>query len=125
MQFSATLTHGRILRGRCFRLHYRPPDDSDAPARLGLTVSRRVDKRAAGRNRIKRQGRERFRRWATALPAGDYVLVAASNAAAAANPVLREDLDRLFAQVCALKPPSAAGTMPPCPPRAPANFLPN
>lgn len=125
MQFSATLSHGRILRGRCFRLHYRPADAADAAARLGLTVSRRVDKRATGRNRIKRQGRERFRHWRTALPAGDYVLVAASNAAEASNPVLREDLDHLFGQLSALKPPPAAGTMPPCPPRAPANFLPN
>ena len=49
---------------------------SEAPARLGLAVSRKVDPHAVGRNRIKRVLRDQFRKLRAQLPGGDYVLVA-------------------------------------------------
>ena len=49
---------------------------SEAPARLGLAVSRKVDPHAVGRNRIKRTLRDAFRHVRGQLPPGDYVVVA-------------------------------------------------
>jgi len=43
-------------------------------ARLGLIVPKRLAKASSLRNAIKRQGREAFRLFSPALPAGDVVL---------------------------------------------------
>jgi ribonuclease P protein component len=56
---------------------------TETPPRLGLAVSRKVDTRAVGRNRIKRTLRENFRHLRAQLVGGDYVVVARSAAAAA------------------------------------------
>ncbi len=48
-----------ISSDRCFKVLARR-NESDC-SRLGMTVSRRVDRRAVGRNRIKRVIRESFR----------------------------------------------------------------
>jgi ribonuclease P protein component len=84
-----------------------------APARLGITVSKRVDKRAVGRNRIRRQIRECFRLQRATLPPGDYVVLALSEAARQDNAALREELLSLFERARTLKPRVAAVTMPP------------
>ena len=61
-------------------LHWLP---ADTPARLGLAVSRKVDTRAVGRNRIKRVLREQFRTIRQQMAPGSYVAVARTAAAAA------------------------------------------
>ena len=48
-----------VSSDRCFKVLARR-NESDC-SRLGMTVSRRVDRRAVGRNRIKRVIRESFR----------------------------------------------------------------
>ena len=111
-QFQATFAEGRRLNGQYFRLHARIADTGDATPRLGITVSKRVDKLAVGRNRLKRQARETFRRQRASLPPGDYVLLARPEAAKADNPTLRADLEQLFKRASTLKPPAAPGTMP-------------
>jgi len=58
---------------------------TDTPARLGLVVSRKVDKRAVGRNRIKRVLRETMRHVYPALGSGDYVVLARPDAKTAEN----------------------------------------
>jgi ribonuclease P protein component len=78
----------------------------DAPARLGLAVSRKVDTRAVMRNRIKRQLRAQ-------LPGGDYVIVARAPAAKATASQLRATFERVLSRAGALPPPAAGGTMPP------------
>lgn len=83
------------------------------PARLGLAVSRKVDKRAVGRNRIKRQLREQFRQLRSQLPPGDYVIVARPPASAANAEQLRSTFIRVLVRAGALPPPAADGTMPP------------
>lgn len=108
-QFQATFAEGRRLNGHYFRLHARPGGDV---ARLGITVSKRVDKLAVGRNRLKRQARECFRTLRAILPPGDYVLLARPEAAKADNPAIRADLRQLFERACTLKPPATPGTMP-------------
>lgn len=130
-QFQTVFREGRRLQGASFRLHARlasPADGAtvtpspdvpvaaaptDAIARLGITVSKRVDKRAVGRNRIRRQVRECFRLQRATLPPGDYVVLALSEAARQDNATLREELLSLFERARTLKPRGAAVTMPP------------
>ncbi len=76
-----------------------------APPRLGLAVSRKVDPRAVGRNRIKRSLREAFRRRRADLAPGAYVVVARQAAAALDNRALVETFQRLLARIGALPPP--------------------
>ncbi len=64
-------------------------------ARLGLTVSRRVAKRAVARNRLKRLSREVFRCQQN-LPPLDFVILAHKAAPEAENAVLRASLQRHF-----------------------------
>ena len=80
--------------------------------RLGLAVSRKVDKRAVGRNRIKRALRDEFRRLRSQLPPGDYVVVARVGAAKAAPSELRAAFVRSLGRAGALPAPATTGTMP-------------
>lgn len=119
-QFQATFAEGQRLNGQYFRLHARVLADAGS-ARLGITVSKRVDKLAVGRNRLKRQAREAFRAARAALPAGDYVLLAKSEAKNADNAAVRRDLERLLERARSLKAPAAPGTMPGSAETAPAS----
>lgn len=119
--FTRCFANGTRLSGAAFRLHVRfaePSDPLSTPARLGLAVSRRVDKRAVGRNRLKRIARDSFRHRCAALPAADYVLVAKAAAAAMTAEAVRIELTRLWqrAAALALKPILSPGTMPASPP---------
>ena len=80
--------------------------------RLGLAVSRKVDKRAVGRNRIKRALRDEFRRLRSDLPPGDYVVVARAGAAKAGCAELRAAFLRSLARAGALPASATTGTMP-------------
>ncbi len=64
-------------------------------ARLGLTISRRMAKRAVDRNRLKRLARETFR-MQPQLPPWDFVVLARAGADRAERSVLRESLQRHF-----------------------------
>ncbi|MBS7458962.1 ribonuclease P protein component [Coralloluteibacterium stylophorae] len=124
LRVRASADYGRVfadcrrVHGKAWRLHVQlrtaqPSGEADRDVpRLGLAVSRRVSKRAVERNRIKRTGRESFRRVAASLPPGDYVLVAKPEAATCDNAALRADLERLWARVATLNPPGGDGTMP-------------
>ncbi|HAS87618.1 MAG TPA: ribonuclease P protein component [Candidatus Competibacteraceae bacterium] len=72
--------------------------------RLGLAVSRKVAKSAVARNRLKRIGRESFRRHQRDLGGLDCVLLGRSGASEQDNAVLFASLERhwrRFAQLCA------------------------
>lgn len=74
------------------------PARSDAPAKLGLAVSRRVGN-AVARNRVKRRAREWFRRTRSTLPpATDWVLIARAGAAELAAVATTHELERLAKQ---------------------------
>lgn len=65
-------------------------------ARLGMAVSRRVDRRAVVRNRLRRQIRESFRLHWPDLPAIDLVVTARPEAARAARAEVWSDLLALW-----------------------------
>jgi ribonuclease P protein component len=112
-EFQAVFGGGTRFSGALFRLQVLPlPAGPDALARLGMTVSKRVDKLSHERNRIRRQIRETFRRERAQLPPGDYVVQAKPEAAAADNARLREALLKLLARAATLKAPVPAVTMP-------------
>jgi len=82
------------------------------PPRLGLAVSRKVDRRAVGRNRIKRILRDEFRHGRAVLADGAYVFVARASAAAATPSALRAAMNSLLRRAGALPAPATNGTMP-------------
>lgn len=83
----------------------------EAPARLGLAVSRKVSPRAVVRNRIKRALREQFRLLRPQLQPGDCVVVARSGAAGATSAQLRTAFIKALRRAGALQ--SGPATMPP------------
>jgi ribonuclease P protein component len=111
-EFQAVFAEGKRISGRYFRLHARIPSDA-VLARLGVAVSKRVDKSAVVRNRLRRQVKEAFRLQSGHLPAGDYVFVAKIEAAKAENRELRGDLLSALERAQTLKPVPTTGTMPP------------
>lgn len=115
--FDRIFRDGRRVALPLLALHWR---SADGPARLGLAVSRKVDRRAVVRNRIRRVLRDHFRQLRALLPPGDYVLVARPTAAAATPAVLREACNTLLRRAGALPAPAADGTMP-APHPAPAS----
>jgi ribonuclease P protein component len=108
--FTACFAARQRLSGRYFLLHWRRA--AVATPRLGLAIAKRVERTAVGRNRIKRQLREAFRRRRSGLPPLDLVVLARSEASRAANRALRADIEALFDRLLALPHPPLQGTMP-------------
>ena len=73
------------------------PGSCDNP-RLGLAISKKVDKRASERNRLKRLSREVFRSQKE-LPALDFVVLAKRDAPGAGNGILINSLQRHFERI--------------------------
>jgi len=71
-EFSSVFAFRRSLRGRFYTLYYRP-NELDT-ARLGVTVAKKLVKRANGRNLVRRIVREVFRRQRECLPSCDLVI---------------------------------------------------
>ena len=111
-EFQAVFTAGKRFSTPCLRVHVLANVQAGAAARLGIAVSKRVDKQAPGRNRIKRQLRECFRQQCAAVKGFDLVFVAKPAAAAANNQTLRQEIDSLLRSACALPLADAGGTMP-------------
>jgi ribonuclease P protein component len=113
-EFQAVFKAGRKLSSSHLKLHAHVRAEASAP-RLGVAVSKKVDKRAVGRNRIKRLAREIFRGQRAALPAGDYVLIAQPGAAKLESGELRAQFLQLLERARSLKPAAPPGTMPASP----------
>ena len=109
-EYAAVFDQSRRCADPLMTLHWRK---CDGPARLGMAVSRKVDCRAVGRNRIKRILRDTFRHLLPELAPGDYVVVARSAATGADNETLRAAFERILRRAGALPLPAAEVTMPP------------
>jgi len=79
--------------------------------RLGIAVSKRVDKSAVARNRIKRVCRDYFRLHRQDLKSAEYVLIAKPDAAKTTAINWRADLEKLFTRAQSLLSSAAIGTM--------------
>ncbi|MCG6118390.1 MAG: ribonuclease P protein component [Aquimonas sp.] len=110
-EFAGCFQQGQRFGAQLYRCVVRPILPPGR-ARLGFAISRKVDKRAVVRNRLKRIARDWFRHCRHQLPAGDYVLMARPEAAVATNEALRADLQKLQRRLLALKAPGPQGTMP-------------
>jgi ribonuclease P protein component len=108
-EFDRVFADGRRNADPLMSLHWLR---SDVPARLGLAVSRKVDPRAVGRNRIKRVLRAEFRTYRNQLASGDYVFVARAAARGCDADALRAALASLLRRAGALPPAGPGGTMP-------------
>ena len=108
-EFDRVFADGRRNADPLMSLHWLR---SDVPARLGLAVSRKVDPRAVGRNRIKRVLRAEFRTLRMQLANGDYVLVARAAARGCDAKALRIALASLLRRAGALPAVGPGSTMP-------------
>ena len=82
----------RRSRDKCFTVLARQRHD-DAPARLGLAISKKHCRRATARNRIKRVVRESFRLHQNTLQGRDVVVLNQPAAALASNRELTASLE--------------------------------
>ncbi len=79
-EFVAIQGQGKKLHTDSFLVFVLPRKQAEAPARLGITVSKKVGG-AVTRNRVKRLVREAFRRQKTLFPHGVDVVFVAKRAA--------------------------------------------
>ncbi len=91
-QFRRVFQQAERSADRFFTVLARP--NGLARPRLGLAISKKVDKRAVGRNRIKRLVRESFRQHQGRLMAVDLVVMARPAATEADNRALLKALQR-------------------------------
>ncbi len=114
-EFDRVFQDGRRTATPLLALHVLRDGD---PARLGLAVSRKVDRRAVARNRIKRALRDEFRHVRGVLPAAAFVVVVRHGASGAPAEALRQAFREALRRAGALPAPDVTGTMPPAPPSA-------
>ena len=95
--FSSVFAFRRALRGRFYTLYYRP-NELDT-ARLGVTVAKKLAKRANKRNLVKRIAREVFRQQRQNLPSCDLVIRLHAPTETATRAELNMDLRQLLGRL--------------------------
>ncbi len=96
--FDRVFAQPRRQSDRYFTILYRS-SEPDEPPRLGFAVSKRIEKRAVGRNRIKRLIRETFRLHQDNLGSFDVVVLPKPAAAKADNAQLIQSLHDAWARI--------------------------
>jgi len=97
-------TSSKVFAGEFLLLAHKRDDNE---TRLGLIVSKKTDKRAVGRNRIKRLVRDSFRHHKILLEGLDIVFLARQGIKELDSPDLQKRLEKAWDQLAkkALKPP--------------------
>ena len=108
-EYSAVFDGARRVSDALMTVHWLR---RETPARLGLAVSRKVDTRAVGRNRIKRVLRDATRHLREQMAGGDFVVVVRAAAKTADNAQIRQSLERLLRRAGALHVPAAVAVEP-------------
>ena len=99
-EFKRVFNRPAVSSDRWFKVLARR--DGSEQARLGMAVSRQVDRRAVGRNRLKRVIRESFRqRFGGQGPAVDFVVLPRAESATICNRQLFQSLEKHWGQVLA------------------------
>ena len=106
-EFSSVFASRRSLRGRFYTLYYRS-NELDT-ARLGVTVAKKLVKRANGRNLVKRIAREVFRRQRENLPTCDLVIRLHAHVGAARRAELHMDVRQLLSRLSGSRAGAAGG----------------
>ena len=96
-EFSSVFAFRRSLRGRFYTLYYRP-NELDT-ARLGITVTKKLVRRANGRNLVKRIAREVFRRQRENLPPCDLIIRLHASVGTARRAELNMDVRQLLGRL--------------------------
>jgi len=89
----------------CFKIMAR--FNGESCSRLGLALSRKVDRRAVQRNRLKRLIRESFRQYIASVPLGtnaDFIVLPRSQAVSISHEEVFARLARLWQQVSRKSP---------------------
>ncbi|MCB0360326.1 MAG: ribonuclease P protein component [Bdellovibrionales bacterium] len=100
--FLAIQQGGKRVRSKHFVVAYRqlerqPESGAFPESRIGITITRKVDKRAVGRNRVKRRVREFFRLFRHRLSfAADIVVVALSGSTNLTTEEIQRELGGVF-----------------------------
>ncbi|MEL0612332.1 MULTISPECIES: ribonuclease P protein component [Marinomonas] len=89
-------TSSKVFAGEFLLLATKRDDDQ---TRLGLIVAKKTDKRAVGRNRIKRLVRDSFRHHKIPLAGLDIVFLARQGIKELDNPTLHKRLDKAWDQL--------------------------
>ena len=94
LDFSRVFSKSKRIQNRHFTLlvHYIEPDKQ---TRMGFVVSKKVDKTAVQRNRIKRLIRESFR-VQKRLKSADYVVMAKPGVSKLSNQIITASLNQLW-----------------------------
>ena len=95
--FFGVAQNGKILTGSGFKVRFLLNNHNHA--RLGITVSRHVSKKACVRNHIKRHLREYFRKRKSVLPPFDIVFIANSSSAAFSSKDIKKTASKLFKEI--------------------------
>jgi len=93
-QYRIVLRKGKKIFNPLFLLFILP--NNQMQSRLGITVSKKVSKRAVDRNCIKRQVREFFRLNQKSLPGYDVVVIANTSAAKTDNKTIQQALKNVW-----------------------------
>jgi ribonuclease P protein component len=98
-EFSSVFSLRACLFSPHFQLFHAPRPIGQTGARLGLVVGKKIDRRAVGRNYIKRVIRESFRLRREELPTRDLIMRARKPFGRTESAAIRAELASLWARL--------------------------